>query len=87
MVVGFDGSDGARAAVLDLRRAGLPEDAEALVLACADVPADPPFYTVVPVEGGGVVPQSAIDAALGRDPLRNRSDSGGSQARAGEVRA
>ena len=63
VVVGFDGSDGARAAVLDLRRAGLPEDAEALVLACADVPADPPFYTVVPVEGGGVVPQSAIDAA------------------------
>jgi nucleotide-binding universal stress UspA family protein len=63
VVVGFDGSDGARAAVEDLGRAGLPEEAEALVLACADVPLDPPFYTVVPVEGGGVVPQSAIDAA------------------------
>ena len=63
VLVGFDGSDGARAAVEDLRRAGLPDDAEALVLACADIPLDPPFYSVVPVEGGGVVPQSAIDAA------------------------
>lgn len=62
ILVGFDGSDGARAAVEDLRHAGLPSNAEASVIACADVPLDPPFYSVVAVEGGGVVPQSAIEA-------------------------
>ena len=63
VLIGFDGSDGARAAVEDLQRAGLPQEAEAFVLACADVPVDPPFYGIVPVEGGGIVTQSAIDAA------------------------
>ena len=63
VLIAFDGSEGARAAVEDLGRAGLPADVEASVLACADVPANPSFYPIVPVEGGGVITQSALDAA------------------------
>src|SRR5687767_16025702 len=63
VIIGFDGSDGARAAVEDLRYAGLPPEVDALVITCADVPVNPPFYSIVPVEGGGIITQSTIDAA------------------------
>jgi nucleotide-binding universal stress UspA family protein len=63
VLIGFDGTDGARAAVEDLRRAGLSPKAEALVLACADVPANLPLHSVLPLEGGAIVPEPAIQAA------------------------
>ena len=59
----FDGSEGSHAALEDLRHAGLPTKMEALVVTCADLPVNPPFYEVMPVEGGGVVTMSSIEAA------------------------
>ena len=46
IVIGYDGSAGADAAVEDLKRAGLPEKTHALVISVADVllPPDPPGY-------------------------------------------
>jgi hypothetical protein len=38
IVIGYDGSAHAGAALDDLRRAGLPRDAEALIVSVADVP-------------------------------------------------
>jgi nucleotide-binding universal stress UspA family protein len=61
VLIAFDGSEGARAAVEDLKRAGLPHDAEALVLACADVAVAPPCYPAT-VEGGLVLTRAAIEA-------------------------
>jgi nucleotide-binding universal stress UspA family protein len=65
ILVGYDGSSGAKAAVADLVRAGLPVEAEVLVLSVADV--------VAPAGSGGDVPvpapiarseyQSALDQA------------------------
>lgn len=37
VLIGYDGSECAQAALLDLKRAGLPDDTEALVLAAVDV--------------------------------------------------
>ena len=45
VLIGYDGSSGADAALLDLRRAGLPETVEAVVMSMADVflpPVPPP---------------------------------------------
>jgi nucleotide-binding universal stress UspA family protein len=63
VLIGFDGSDGARDAVDDLRSAGLPSEAEAVVACVADVPATPPIYLALPVEGG-VVSEAAVEEAL-----------------------
>ena len=46
LLIGYDGSESADAAVEDIQRAGLPRDTEAIVFAVADVwfyppPADP----------------------------------------------
>ncbi len=43
ILIGYDGSSYADAAVDDLRRAGLPSDVEALVVSVGDVPIVPPF--------------------------------------------
>src|SRR3954468_5845096 len=43
VLIGYDGSACARAAIADLARAGLPERAEAVVLAVADLPAQVPY--------------------------------------------
>jgi nucleotide-binding universal stress UspA family protein len=75
LMIAFDGSAGARAAVEDLERAGLPPNVEALVLACADVPVSPPCYPAT-VEGGLVLTRAAIEAvreAAERDLARARS--------------
>jgi len=37
ILIGYDGSEGADAALLDLQRAGLPDEAEALIVSVADV--------------------------------------------------
>jgi hypothetical protein len=37
ILIAYDGSRGADAALLDLQRAGLPQEAEALVISVADV--------------------------------------------------
>jgi|SRR5215207_8461281 len=42
ILVGYDGSECADAALEDMRRAGLPRDAEAVVLSVADVFLPPP---------------------------------------------
>ena len=63
VLIAFDGSEGSRAALEDLRHAGLPAKVEAMVVTCADVPVNPPFYEVMPVEGGGVITMSSIEAA------------------------
>ena len=80
MLIGFDGSDGARAAAEDLGRAGLPQDVEALVLACADVPVNPPGHPVA-VEGGVVITQAAIDAV--REAAERELERAGSVAATG----
>lgn len=41
ILVGYDGSEGADAALIDLERAGLPDQAEALIVSVADVTALP----------------------------------------------
>jgi nucleotide-binding universal stress UspA family protein len=45
VLIGYDGSDGADAALDDLRRAGLPREAEALVVTVRDVLVTPPPLT------------------------------------------
>ena len=37
ILIGYDGSESADAALYDLQRAGLPDDAEALIVSVADV--------------------------------------------------
>lgn len=37
ILIGYDGSESAAAALRDLQRAGLPDDAEALIVSVADV--------------------------------------------------
>ena len=46
ILIGYDGSDCAEAAIQDLRRAGLPKDCEALVMTVADVFLPPPIKEV-----------------------------------------
>ena len=48
VLIGHDGSHSADAALFDLRRAGLPDDAEALIVSVADVmvPVAPPGYEI-----------------------------------------
>ena len=46
ILIGYDGSECADAALEDLRRAGLPAEAEAFVLSVADVMLPPPFDEV-----------------------------------------
>src|SRR6185436_2653002 len=41
VLVGYDGSEGGDAAVVDLQRAGLPVEAEALIVSVADIIAVP----------------------------------------------
>lgn len=60
VLVTFDGSDGARTALDDLRHAGLPADVEVVVACVAEIPVAPPVYSVVPVEVGGVLPEAVI---------------------------
>ena len=48
VVIGYDGSDSAVAAVRGLHRAGLPGDAEALVISVADVSPPVPQYSEAP---------------------------------------
>lgn len=43
ILIGYDGSECATAAAYDLRRAGLPADAEAVVMAIADLPVEVPY--------------------------------------------
>jgi len=45
ILIGYDGSECAKAALLDLRRAGLPSEAEVIVMAVADVFVPPPDDT------------------------------------------
>lgn len=68
LLVGYDGSEGAQAALDDLTRAGLPEEAEALVLAVADLMLPPPssFEVVEAAFEGGAPP--GADAAAGPVP-------------------
>ena len=63
MLIGYDGSDCAEAAIYDLRRAGLPAYAEAVVLTSADVTPHLPAVCFEPVDA----------AALAKEPpvLRN----------------
>lgn len=63
VLIGFDGSEGARAAIDDLRYAGLPATGEALVISVAEIPVGSQLISVVPVEGGGFVSQATIDEA------------------------
>ena len=49
ILVGHDGSEGARAAVRDLARAGLPDQGHALVVTIADVVPAQPVLTEMPV--------------------------------------
>ena len=50
LLIGYDGSESADAALSDLRRAGLPRDSEALILSVADVVRTPPLSSYELVE-------------------------------------
>ena len=50
LLIGYDGSESADAALSDLRRAGLPRDTEALILSVADVVRTPPLSSYELVE-------------------------------------
>ena len=50
LLIGYDGSESADAALSDLRRAGLPRDTEALILSVADVVRTPPLSSYDLVE-------------------------------------
>jgi len=52
ILIGYDGSESSDASLEDLRRAGLPERAEAVVLSVADVFVPPPLE-----EGADIFPQ------------------------------
>lgn len=55
ILIGFDGSEASHAAVTDLRRAGLPGQAEALVLTAAEYTTVMPAVGFVPPSNGGLV--------------------------------
>jgi len=64
VLIGYDGSSFADAAIDDLQRAGLPADTEALVLSVADVwPAMPPMYREAMVPGPSELSFAVTDAA------------------------
>jgi nucleotide-binding universal stress UspA family protein len=64
VLIGFDGTDGARGAIEDLQLAGLPAGVEAVVACVAEVPVTPPiYYLALPVEGG-VVSEGVVEEAL-----------------------
>jgi len=60
VLVAYDGSEGARESLADLRNAGFPGATEALVLAVADVYLPPEGVPAQPVEHG--VPRSIVEA-------------------------
>ena len=67
VLIGYDGSSFADAAIDDLRRAGLPADTQALVLCVADVwPSMPPIYRDAIVPGPAELSFAVADAAQGR---------------------
>src|ERR1044072_8365768 len=61
ILIGYDGSESADAVLNDLRRAGLPREAEALIVSVGEVPMMPPpsSYEVV---GGALTSQRAVFA-------------------------
>jgi nucleotide-binding universal stress UspA family protein len=64
LLIGYDGSPFADAAIDDLQRAGLPADAHALVLSVADVwPAMPPLYRESLTPGPTETSLAVVDAA------------------------
>jgi nucleotide-binding universal stress UspA family protein len=68
ILIGYDGSPFADAAIDDLQRAGLPADTAALVLSVADVwPSTPPVYREALVPGTGLeVSMAVADTAAAR---------------------
>lgn len=64
VLIGYDGSSFADAAIDDLQRAGLPADTEARVLSVADVwPAMPPMYRETMIPGPSELSFAVTDAA------------------------
>src|SRR5258706_5195829 len=64
VLIGYDGSPYADAAMEDLQRAGLPDDTQALILSVADVwPAVPPLYREAMVPGPTELSLAVTDAA------------------------
>src|SRR5258706_698574 len=64
LLIGYDGSTFADAAIDDLLRAGLPGDTHALVLSVADVwPVMPPMYREAMVPGPSELSFAVTDAA------------------------
>jgi len=68
LLIGYDGSQCADAAIADLRRAGLPEDVEAQVITVAEVWLPPPD----PSESGSPREQGRIDAIV--QPLYSKAN-------------
>jgi nucleotide-binding universal stress UspA family protein len=67
VLIGYDGSSFADAAIDDLQRAGLPADTQAKVLCVADVwPSMPPIYRDAIVPGPAELSFAVSDAAQGR---------------------
>ena len=76
ILIAYDGSDASHAAITDLRRAGLPDEATALVLTAAEVPiVEPAMGMLPPPEGALVIPVTVEEArrAAERDAERARS--------------
>src|SRR4051794_7486485 len=58
ILIGYDGSECANAAIDDLTKAGLPPEAEAVVMAAADVEAEEALSVCNPSADMALVPQS-----------------------------
>src|ERR1041385_1649640 len=71
IVIGYDGSDPARAAISELPRAGLPANAEAVVVSAADVWPQLPSsaFELAPGSGSNLLPMQKKSHALAVESL------------------
>jgi nucleotide-binding universal stress UspA family protein len=60
LLIGYDGSDCAEAAIHDLRRAGLPEKVEAVVMTCVDLTPHLPASCYQPVDAAALAKEPPI---------------------------
>lgn len=72
LLIAFDGSDGALAAIDDLRLAGLPERAEALVLSAVDAWAPPPGSADADLPGAARLREQVAAAVTAQHAVADR---------------
>ncbi len=81
VLVGYDGSIYADAAIDDLRAAGLPREVEAMVVSVGEAPIVPPFVTIRDIVGERAISIANHARAHISDALADATDLAGSAAR------